>query len=305
MARGLDSDAGCRDGLKGLDAAGAVCARGVDAVPALSPSDDNSLEVPETDRLRAIVDAGVALASELSLDAVLQKIVETATELTGAQYAALGVIDPSGQALERFVVTGIDEETQAAIGDPPHGRGILGALIHDAKPLRLDNLADDPRSVGFPPNHPPMGTFLGVPILLRGVAYGNLYLTEKEGGALFTAEDEELVQLLSAQAAVAIENAVYEAATRWLKQLESLDEIASALVSEVDIARVLDTVASRLRELIHARSSSSFCLPPTEDWSSAPPMETAPASFWACGSTLPPRNPAGCWSDAAANVSTR
>ena len=110
----------------------------------------------DVERLRAIVDAGVALASELSLDAVLQKIIETSAELTGAQYAALGVIDPSGQALERFVVTGIDEETQAAIGDLPRGRGILGALIQDAKPLRLDNLAEDPRSVGFPPNHPPM-----------------------------------------------------------------------------------------------------------------------------------------------------
>src|SRR5215216_3914139 len=123
------------------------------------------------DRLRAIVGAGVALASELSLEAVLQKIVEAAAELTEARYAALGVIDPSGRALERFIVTGIDEETQAAIGDPPHGRGILGALIQDAKPLRLEDLAEDPRSVGFPPNHPPMRSFLGVPILLRGVAY--------------------------------------------------------------------------------------------------------------------------------------
>src|SRR5215218_11267125 len=208
----------------------------------------------EMDRLRAIVDAGVALASELSLDAVLQKIVEAAAELTGARYAALGVIDPSGQALEKFVVTGIDAETQAAIGDLPRGRGILGALIQDAKPLRLDDLTEDPRSVGFPSNHPPMRTFLGVPILLRGVAYGNLYLTEKADGAAFTDEDEELTTLLSAQAAVAIENArLYEAATRWLKQLESLNEIASALVSEVDVGRVLDLVASRLRELIHAR----------------------------------------------------
>jgi GAF domain-containing protein len=173
--------------------------------------------VSETDRLRAIVSAGVAMASELSLDLVLQKIAEAAAELTGARYAALGVIDQSGLALEEFVVTGIDEEARAIIGDPPHGRGILGALIHDAKPLRLDNLADDPRSVGFPPNHPPMRSFLGVPVLLRGVAYGNLYLTEKEGGGPFTDEDQELVQLLSAQAAVAIENArLYEAATRWL-----------------------------------------------------------------------------------------
>jgi len=210
--------------------------------------------VSQTDRLRAIVEAGVALASELSLDAVLQKIVETAAELTGARYAALGVIDPSGQALERFVVTGIDEETQAAIGDVPRGRGILGALIQDAKPLRLENLAEDPRSVGFPPNHPPMRAFLGVPILLRGVAYGNLYLTEKADGAPFTAEDEELTTMLSSQAAVAIENArLYEAATRWLTQLESLNEIASALASEVELSRVLELVASRLRELVHAR----------------------------------------------------
>ena len=206
------------------------------------------------DRLRAIVDAGVALASELSLDAVLKKIVETAAELTRAQYAALGVIDPTGLALERFIVTGVDPETQDAIGELPRGRGILGALIDDAEPLRLDNLADDPRSVGFPPNHPPMRSFLGVPILLRGVAYGNLYLTEKADGASFTDEDEELTTLLSSQAAVAIENArLYEAATRWLKQLESLNEISNALVSEVDLSRLLDLIAARLRELMHAR----------------------------------------------------
>ena len=127
-------------------------------------------------------------------------------------------------------------------------------MIQDAKPLRLENLAEDPRSVGFPPNHPPMRAFLGVPILLRGVAYGNLYLTEKVDGAPFTAEDEELTTMLSSQAAVAIENArLYEAATRWLKQLESLNEIASALASEVDLSRVLELVASRLRELVHAR----------------------------------------------------
>jgi signal transduction histidine kinase len=210
--------------------------------------------VSEMDRLRAIVDAGVALASELSLDAVLQRIVEAAAQLTGAKYAALGVIDPSGQSLEKFVVTGIDAQTQAAIGDLPRGRGILGALIQDAKPLRLDDLSDDPRSVGFPPNHPPMRTFLGVPILLRGVAYGNLYLTEKAGGLPFTDEDEELTMLLSSQAAVAIENArLYEAATRWLKQLESLNEVSNALVSETDLSRLLDLVADRLRELVQAR----------------------------------------------------
>ena len=120
--------------------------------------------------------------------------------------------------------------------------------------MRLDDLAEDPRSVGFPPNHPPMRSFLGVPILLRGVAYGNLYLTEKADGAPFTDEDEELTTLLSSQAAVAIENArLYEAATRWLNQLESLNEISNALASEVDLSRLLDLIAARLRELMHAR----------------------------------------------------
>src|ERR671929_536255 len=154
------------------------------------------------DRMRALLEAGVALTSELSLDALLQRLVEAAAELTEARYAALGVIDPSGRQLERFVTTGIDAETHAAIGDLPRGRGILGVLIRDAAPLRLHDLSEDPRSVGFPPNHPPMRSFLGVPILLRGVAYGNLYLTEKEGGEDFDEDDQELVTLLAAQAAV-------------------------------------------------------------------------------------------------------
>ena len=140
-----------------------------------------STEADQLNRLRVLVNAGIALSSELSLDALLQRIVETAAEITGARYAALGVIDRTGQALERFLTTGIDAETHAAIGDLPHGRGILGVLIRDAQPLRLHDIADDPRSVGFPQNHPPMKSFLGVPIVLRGVAYGNLYLTEKDG----------------------------------------------------------------------------------------------------------------------------
>jgi signal transduction histidine kinase len=205
-------------------------------------------------RLRTLVETGVAISSELSLDGVLERIVEAAAELTGARYAALGVIDAAGTGLERFVTTGLDEQTRKQIGDPPHGRGILGVLIRDARPLRLHDLAQDPRSVGFPPNHPPMSTFLGVPILLRGVAFGNLYLTEKEGGEDFAAEDEELVTLLASQAAVAVENArLYESATAWSRQLESLNEIGNALVGELDLARVLELVASRLRELLNAR----------------------------------------------------
>jgi signal transduction histidine kinase len=205
-------------------------------------------------RLRALFDATLALSSELSLEAVLQKLVETAAALTGARYAALGVIDESGTALERFVTTGLDPATHRAIGDLPRGRGILGVLIREAQPLRLHDLGDDPRSVGFPPNHPPMRTFLGVPVLLRGVAYGNLYLTEKADGEDFTAEDEELVTLLAAQAAVAIENArLYESATRWSRQLESLHEVVRSVVEETELGVLLELVCRRVRELIGAR----------------------------------------------------
>jgi signal transduction histidine kinase len=209
---------------------------------------------PSEPRLRALLEAGMALASDLSLDSLLQRLTELAAELTGARYAALGVIDPSGSRLERFVTHGVDDDLRAAIGDPPHGRGILGALITDARPLRLHAIAPDPRSVGFPPNHPPMSTFLGVPVLLRGVAYGNLYLTEKAGGADFTDADQELVELLAAQAAVAIENArLYESATRWSRQLESLIEVSGALSRETDVDRLLELIAARLQELLEAR----------------------------------------------------
>ena len=206
-----------------------------------------------TDRLRVLVDAGIALSSELSLDALLQQLVDTAAKITGARYGALGVIDRTGAALESFVTSGIDDDTRAAIGELPKGRGILGVLIREATPLRLSNLADDPRSVGFPPHHPPMRSFLGVPILLRGESYGNLYLTEKDGGE-FTDEDEEIIRLLAAQAAVAIENTrLYETSTRWLRHLESLSEIGDALAGELELEPLLGLVARRLRHLVQAR----------------------------------------------------
>lgn len=218
------------------------------------PTTETGRTAERVDRLRLLVEAGIALSSELSLDALLQRIVETAARLTEAQYAALGVIDRTGHGLERFLTTGIDAETHSAIGELPRGRGILGVLIRDTQPLRLHDIAEDPRSVGFPRNHPPMRTFLGVPIVLRGVAYGNLYLTEKAGEADFTDEDEELTRLLAAQAAVAIENArLYESSTRWLRQLETLNEIGAALTSEVELEPLLALVAERLRELLEAR----------------------------------------------------
>ena len=207
----------------------------------------------EPDRLRGLVDAGIALSSELSLDDLLKKLAETAASLTGARYAALGVIDESGTGLERFVHTGIDAETVDAIGELPRGNGILGALITDARSLRLTAITDDPRSVGFPPNHPPMRGFLGVPIALRGRAYGNLYLTEKAKGP-FTDEDQELVETLASQAAVAIENArLYEDATNWSAQLEALNEVGTALAGEIELPRLLKLISRRLRGLISAR----------------------------------------------------
>jgi signal transduction histidine kinase len=205
-------------------------------------------------RLRALFAAGLAVTSELSLESLLHRLVKTAAELTGARYAALGVIDASGSELEQFLTHGIDTDTRAEIGSLPRGRGILGVLIREAKPLCLHDLAEDPRSVGFPPGHPPMRSFLGVPIMLRGVAYGNLYLTEKQDSADFSEEDEELVTLLAGQAAVAIENArLYEASTRWSRQLQSLQEVGNALATETDLDRLLDLVVRRLRELLGAR----------------------------------------------------
>src|SRR5262249_33850049 len=162
--------------------------------------------------------------------------------------------DSTGTELERFVYTGVDAETADRIGELPRGRGILGVLIRDAEPLRLKELSDDPRSVGFPPGHPPMRVFLGVPILLRGVAYGNLYLTEKQGGEDFTEEDEEVVTLLAGQAAGAGENARrYEASTRGSPQLAALNEVGNALATETDLEALLDLVVRRLRTLVGAR----------------------------------------------------
>ncbi len=214
---------------------------------------ENSL-VTRADRLQRLVETGIALSSELSLEALLLRLTEAAVELTGATYGALGLVDRLGVGLERFITVGIDPETRTTIGDPPRGRGILGALISAQAPLRLRDLGQDARSVGFPPGHPPMASFLGVPILLRGVTFGNLYLTEKRGGEEFSEEDEELARMLAGQAGVAIENArLYESSRQWSRQLESLNEVTAALLTEADLAQIFDLAAQRLRELLDAR----------------------------------------------------
>jgi signal transduction histidine kinase len=180
-------------------------------------------------RQEALVQAGLVLASELSLPAVLQKIANLAGEVADARYAALGVLSPDGTGLEDFVTYGVTEEERRAIGHLPVGKGILGALISDARPLRLPRIQDDERSVGFPANHPPMTSFLGVPIKVRGQVYGNLYLSEKRGAAQFTAEDEEAVVTLAAQAGVAVENARLHEQVQRLAVLEDRERIAKDL----------------------------------------------------------------------------
>ncbi len=207
------------------------------------------------ERLRSLVETGISLSSELTLESLLQKLIEMAVALTGARYGAMGVIDRTGTGLDQFITVGMSPDLVATIGELPRGRGILGVLIRDRRPLRLRTLADDPRSVGFPPGHPPMGSFLGVPVMLRGTAFGNLYLTEKEGAGEFTDEDEEIVRLLAAQAAVAIENTrLYESTRLWSRQLESLNEVSEALATEADLSHLLQLAVTRLRELLDARA---------------------------------------------------
>ena len=184
--------------------------------------------VSRADTDRHLIEAGMVLASELSLDTVLRRIVELAVELTGARYGALGVLTPDGRRIEEFITVGITDEERAAIGDPPVGHGLLGALITEARPMRLPDIAADQRSVGFPPNHPPMHSLLGAPVAGRGRVFGNIYLTEKQGAEAFDDEDERVLLVLATQAAVAVENAsLYaenERTAAALRRLEMMDE---------------------------------------------------------------------------------
>jgi signal transduction histidine kinase len=172
---------------------------------------------------RRLIEAGMELASELSLDAVLQRIVELAVDLTGARYGALGVLTPDGRSIQDFLTVGITPEERAAIGDLPTGHGLLGALIREDRPLRIPEIGADPRSVGFPPNHPPMTSLLGVQINGRGVVFGNIYLTDKQSAEMFDEEDERVLVVLATQAAIAVENArLYDETQRSGRELQRL-----------------------------------------------------------------------------------
>ena len=205
---------------------------------------------------QSLLDAVIAISSDLDQRSVLARIVEAACELTGARYAALGVIGPD-RSLVEFVTTGLDERQRTLIGDLPRGHGILGLLIEEPRAIRLPVLSDHRRSVGFPSNHPPMTTFLGVPVRIRGTIFGNLYLTEKAGGGTFPDEDEVLVEALASAAGFVIENAraygLSELRRQWLEASASL---VDALQPPVDLVRALHLVTQAARSVSGARATA-------------------------------------------------
>lgn len=221
-------------------------------------------------RLEALVEAGITIASGLDLDVILSRLVRLACTLTDARYGAIGVLDETGNRLARFITQGVDDGTRAAIGPEPTGRGILGVLITDARPLRLERISGDPRSIGFPANHPPMSSFLGVPVMAGGSVFGNLYLTEKAGNEQFTDQDERLVITLAAQAGVAVHNArlfvrAREHATaleRAVSELSSVHEINESILAGQPVERVLRLIADQARIGMQSRLVMAFVVDP-------------------------------------------
>ena len=192
-------------------------------------------------RLRELAAANVAVGSEASLEDVLQKTADVAARLVNARYAALGVLDRTGSRLERLITTGIDDATRTRIGDLPSDHGVLRILLREARPVRVADVTKEPHFFGFPPGHPPMRSFLGVPIFVRGVVYGDLYLAEKEVGE-FTEADQEIATLLAAQTGITIEKVqIHEGATHWIRQLEALDELGRSFV---DASRAVPVVGA-------------------------------------------------------------
>ncbi|MFJ1991778.1 sensor histidine kinase [Streptomyces asiaticus] len=204
------------------------------------------------DRIHTLLDAVLVIGSDLELEVVLQRIVESAVSLVDAEYGALGVLGEEG-TIKQFLTVGIDEETIAGIGHYPRGEGILGLLIRHPEPLRLANLARHPSSVGFPSGHPPMTSFLGTPIKVREQVFGNLYLTDKQGAAEFDADDEAVLRTLAAAAGVAIDNArLYDDARRRQRWLAASNELTRSLLSGTEPTAVLESFTATLREMAGA-----------------------------------------------------
>ena len=217
------------------------------------------------DRKDVLLEAGLTLASELSLPIVLQRIVDLAAQLTDARYGALGVIG-DGRELVEFVTSGVSAAERRAIGPLPRGRGVLGLLIDEPAPLRLRNIAGHPRSVGFPPHHPPMRSFLGAPVKAMGKVYGNIYLAEKRGADEFSAEDEESLVVLATQAGVAIANAsLYEEARLRESWLDALRSVTNDILAGVGEGSLLEDVAEHARNLAGADAATIVTVTSTSD----------------------------------------
>ena len=210
---------------------------------------------------RQVLTVARSVLEQLDVEIVLDRVLDAARELTGARYAALGVLDGTRERLARFLTAGIDEPARSQIGSLPTGRGVLGELIRRPEPLRIDDVGSHPRSYGFPVGHPPMRTFLGVPIVIDGLPYGNLYLTEKTGGTPFGAEDEQAAMLLADFAALAIDHARRFSGSetqridlqRTVDALDATLQIARALGGQTDLTAILELVAKRGRALVSAR----------------------------------------------------
>ncbi|NUP29959.1 MAG: GAF domain-containing protein, partial [Nocardia sp.] len=207
------------------------------------------------DRMDRLMEAMLSVTAGLDLDDTLRSIVHTAIELVDAGYGALGVrgTGSAGDRLAEFVYEGIDDSTRVRIGDLPRGHGVLGVLIQQPRPIRLTNIAEHPASVGFPAHHPPMHSFLGVPVKVRDEVFGNLYLTEKIGAEEFTEDDEVVVQALAAAAGIAIENSrLYEQSRRRQHWLEATRDVATELLAGGEPGDILELVAERARTLTGA-----------------------------------------------------
>lgn len=205
------------------------------------------------DRVHGLFEAVLSVGRELDLDQALRNVVEAGAALVDARYAALGVIGPDGCGLSRFLTVGVGPEEAAALGGPPSGHGLLGELIRHPRPLRLTDLSAHPSAQGLPPGHPPMRSFLGVPILVRDQVFGNLYLAEKRDGREFDTEDEMVLSTLAVAAGVALDNArLYEEARQRQRWLQASGEVTSSLLSGSPQARVLELIAERAREITGA-----------------------------------------------------
>ena len=219
----------------------------------------------QRDRKDVLLEAGLELASELSLPIVLERIVDLAAQVTDARYGALGVIG-EGHELVEFVTSGISAADRRAIGASPRGRGVLGLLIDEPSSVRLKNIADHPRSVGFPPHHPAMGSFLGAPVKALGKVYGNIYLADKRHADEFSAEDEESLVVLATQAGVAIANAsLYEEARTKERWLDALRDITNDILGGAEEGSLLETIAAHARDLAGADASTIVSVTGTTD----------------------------------------